>query len=368
MSAVGQPDAAVRDPTGQQLGLVRAVDADEAAAGPVGQPRARAEPEGQGPVARAGVAGQPVAHVEAARRRGRRAPADADPRPQQLAAGADVAERQALPVHDQAGPREPARAEGVALDPAGLARGQPGDAGLHPRPPVLVHGAPEGQHDVVRALRGEPAQQRDAARLGRGAHPRLRVARQGRPAGGGDGGAQAAGRRHGEARPRRVGYPTDRRRRRRVAGRGGDRRDRRHDDPQAAGRDRAPEDREHQAGALQHGRGPRSARERGRTIGRRGEGLEGRRSAQEGVAAGCRRDEPSPGRRAPPGHLRHPPFASPCRKATSSQRICASAYCTIDRVVSAASPPIGGARRTKTRRPAAICSRPSGAPEPREVG
>src|SRR4051812_27714445 len=64
------PHAAVRDATGDQPWLVGAVDADDAAAGPVGQRvRRRAGDEGQRPVGRVLVARELRAHIELALRR-----------------------------------------------------------------------------------------------------------------------------------------------------------------------------------------------------------------------------------------------------------------------------------------------------------
>src|SRR5439155_24692552 len=66
-------------PPGDQPRLVRPVDADEAAAGPVGQDRrARARPERDGTVDRVVEAREAVADVEVAARSGRCRLADAD--------------------------------------------------------------------------------------------------------------------------------------------------------------------------------------------------------------------------------------------------------------------------------------------------
>ena len=91
---VAQPDAAVRDRARDQVRAVGAVDADVAAAGPVGQRRrARAGAERDRAVERAAVAREPVADDElAARRRARRArrcrPGRAGPRARRGAASA----------------------------------------------------------------------------------------------------------------------------------------------------------------------------------------------------------------------------------------------------------------------------------------
>src|SRR5439155_18914977 len=80
---VAHPDAAVRDPAGENPRLVRPVNPDETAAEPIREHRrSRVQPEGTRPVRRGVVAGELLADVELAARRGPLRLADADARPE----------------------------------------------------------------------------------------------------------------------------------------------------------------------------------------------------------------------------------------------------------------------------------------------
>src|SRR4029453_2596603 len=78
---VPHPDAAVRDAAGQDLGLVRPVNPDEAAAGPVGQARGfRVQPERPWAVPPRVIPGELLGHVQLSARRRPLGLPDADPR------------------------------------------------------------------------------------------------------------------------------------------------------------------------------------------------------------------------------------------------------------------------------------------------
>jgi hypothetical protein len=139
----------VRDATRQELGLVGAVDTDEAAARPVRQLLgSRVRPKCDRAVERAFQGREPLADVELARGRRRLRLSDSDRRAKDRAAVAKEGREEAPAVNEEPSSREPVSAECQARHPS--------DA------PVRQHGQP---HERPETLRGRLlAQDRDDVR------------------------------------------------------------------------------------------------------------------------------------------------------------------------------------------------------------
>src|SRR3954468_5540485 len=162
-----QPHAAVRDPAGDQAGLVGPVHADVAAARPVGQRvRRRARPERHRPIDRAGrpVAGQLRADVELALGRGPLRLPDAHAGAECLLALLDQRDPERARVDLQPGVERLQLAQRVFRHPA-LGPIRP-DRQAHPIPGavLLVGRAREHEHDLVGGVRRARLQPPDGAR------------------------------------------------------------------------------------------------------------------------------------------------------------------------------------------------------------
>ena len=207
---VAQADAAVRDAAGDQLGLVGAVDADEAAGRPVGQHgRAGARPERDRAVERAARSGT-------ARRGRRTAPAgvgraggaDGDRRAEDGSPSRSQRRPQALAVDDEVRvrPCRSRRASRAAPSRSGRSAG-PASADPHPDPRA-ARDRSEHLHDVARALGRQLLDARDGGRVRGG----LAASRDGVPDGRPDRRGLVGGerRRRGD-RERRLGRVRQRR-------------------------------------------------------------------------------------------------------------------------------------------------------------
>ena len=171
----------MRDPTGDEFGLVGPVDPDVPARGPVGQRRGlRAGPEGDGSVDRAGVALEAVADVEVAGRGGGRGPADPDRGPEDGAPVAQQRQRQPRAIDDQPRVHLFVAAERRTRQPSRSDRAR-GQARADPQAAARIARASEDEHEVRGVLWGARRQprHRSGARRRRGA--RDRRAPEGRP-------------------------------------------------------------------------------------------------------------------------------------------------------------------------------------------
>ena len=165
--------AAVGHPAGEDLRLVRAVNPDEAAAGPVGQHRrARVRSEGERAVDGVGEPGDPLSDVELARRRRPVGLAHADPCPEDRPALLVERRREQLAVDHEVRPDLVVRAERRARDPAGLAVREERQPHTHPVLAVRVDLAAERLDEVRRSLGRVLVQAHD--RLRTAARPRAR--------------------------------------------------------------------------------------------------------------------------------------------------------------------------------------------------
>lgn len=149
-----------------QLRLVGAVDADDAAARPVADPSVGGGAQRVAAVDRLVGEAQLLAHPEVTRRCRRGRLADAHAGLEDRPATAAERERGGLAVHDDRGGGGTDRAERGAPDPARPAVGTAGDADLHP-----VVSACEDEVDLGPPVLGQQVRRRDVLRgcLGLGA-------------------------------------------------------------------------------------------------------------------------------------------------------------------------------------------------------
>ena len=171
-------------PAGDQVGLVGAVDADDAAPGPAGEAGVGAGAKRLGPVGPARVRDRdPLADPEAACRRGGARLPDSDRGPPYSPAGVVEGGAEVPAVHDQASPNEMQGAKRGIRDPSRPPVRTHRDANLQPGALIGIGEGAQDEVDLWEPVLGEIAQPRDPPRGQRRQPPDRRRVLRVRPGG-----------------------------------------------------------------------------------------------------------------------------------------------------------------------------------------